>query len=88
MITKKQKADLVKKYGSNSKDTGSAFVQIAILTAEIEDLNRHFANNPKDLHSKRGFLAKISKRRVLLKSLRDNDFETYNKCLLELNLRK
>lgn len=88
MITKEEKAKLVVKYGANKKDTGNTFVQIAILTAEIEDLKKHFAANPKDNHSRRGFLAKISKRRVLLQHLKSNDLETYNKVLAELNLRK
>ncbi|MEA4115275.1 30S ribosomal protein S15 [Mycoplasma sp. 744] len=88
MITKEQKQELVKKYGANAKDTGNTFVQIAILTAEIEDLKPHFTNNPKDFHSKRGFLAKINKRRVLLQHLKHTNFETYQKALSELNLRK
>ncbi|QSF13939.1 30S ribosomal protein S15 [Mycoplasma sp. Mirounga ES2805-ORL] len=88
MITKLQKAELVKKYGKDSKDTGNTFVQIAILTAEIEDLKNHFNVNPKDKHSRRGFMAKITKRRVLLQQLKENDFETYTKALAELNLRK
>ncbi|WP_027120779.1 30S ribosomal protein S15 [Mycoplasmopsis lipofaciens] len=88
MITKDQKAKIVAKYGKNKNDTGNTFVQIAILTAEIEDLKPHFQNNPKDNHSRRGFLAKISQRRVLLKHLKENDFETYTKALSELNLRK
>lgn len=88
MITKQQKLELVSKYGKNSKDTGSSFVQIAILTAEIEDLKKHFANNPKDNHSRRGFLAKISKRRVLLANLKKDNFDLYSKALVELNLRK
>ncbi|KUH47267.1 30S ribosomal protein S15 [Mycoplasmopsis meleagridis] len=88
MISKLQKAELVTKYGKNSKDTGNAFVQIAILTAEIEGLKKHFAQNPKDNHSKRGFVAKINQRRVLLQHLKKTDFVTYQKALAELNLRK
>ncbi|WP_029512656.1 30S ribosomal protein S15 [Mycoplasmopsis iners] len=88
MITKTQKAQLVAKYGKNAKDTGNTFVQIAILTAEIEDLKPHFQNNPKDNHSRRGFLAKITKRRLLLQHLKNTDFDTYQRALAELNLRK
>ncbi|EGV00209.1 30S ribosomal protein S15 [Mycoplasmopsis columbina] len=88
MITKTQKAELVAKYGKNPKDTGNTLVQVAILTAEIEDLKPHFKNNPKDKHSRRGFLAKINQRRVLLQHLKETDFETYQKALAELNLRK
>ncbi|EFF41351.1 30S ribosomal protein S15 [Mycoplasmopsis alligatoris] len=88
MVTKDQKAALVKKYGANAKDTGSTFVQIAILTEEIEALKPHFSNNPKDNHSRRGFMAKISKRRVLLQHLKKTDLDAYNKCLAELGIRK
>ncbi|WP_406617154.1 30S ribosomal protein S15 [Mycoplasmopsis adleri] len=88
MITKEQKAQLVSKYGKNKKDTGNIFVQIAILTAEIEDLKPHFQNNPKDNHSRRGFLAKITKRRLLLQHLKEEDFNLYNKVITELNIRK
>ncbi|QQH54667.1 30S ribosomal protein S15 [Mycoplasmopsis bovis] len=68
MISKEQKAQIVAKYGANKKDTGNIFVQIAILTAEIEDLKPHFLANPKDNHSKNLwiYIAKITKRRILL----------------------
>ncbi|WP_029905503.1 30S ribosomal protein S15 [Mycoplasmopsis opalescens] len=88
MISKAQKAEIVKKYGANAKDTGNIFVQIAILTAEIEDLKPHFQKNPKDNHSRRGFLAKISKRRSYLAHLKQENYELYTKALSELNLRK
>lgn len=88
MISKEQKAKLVSKYGKNAKDTGNIFVQIAILTAEIEDLKPHFEKNPKDNHSRRGFIAKINQRRVLLEHLKDTDLQTYNKTLSELKIRK
>lgn len=61
MITKEQKAQIVAKYGANKKDTGNIFVQIAILTAEIEDLKPHFLANPKDNHSRRVLLQKLQK---------------------------
>ncbi|QIW62584.1 30S ribosomal protein S15 [Mycoplasmopsis gallinacea] len=88
MVSKARKAELVAKYGKNAKDTGNAFVQIAILTEDIESLKSHFAVNPKDFHSRRGFLAKISQRKVLLKHLKETNLEEYNKCLEALNLRK
>ncbi|VEU78270.1 30S ribosomal protein S15 [Mycoplasmopsis columbinasalis] len=88
MITKADKAKLVAKFGKNAKDTGNTLVQVAILTAEIEDLKPHFQKNPKDNHSKRGFLAKINRRRVLLQHLKSEDFDAYQKALSELNLRK
>ncbi|WP_027334653.1 30S ribosomal protein S15 [Mycoplasmopsis felifaucium] len=88
MITKEQKAQLVSQFGKDKKDTGNIVVQIAILTAEIEDLKPHFQNNPKDNHSRRGFLAKITKRRLLLQHLKSENFELYNKVISDLNIRK
>ncbi|UUD36414.1 30S ribosomal protein S15 [Mycoplasmopsis citelli] len=88
MVTKEKKAELVAKYGKNPKDTGNAFVQIAILTEDIELLKPHFQNNPKDNHSKRGFLAKIAKRKVLLQHLKKTNPAEYLKCLEELKIRK
>lgn len=84
----KKKKLLVKKYGKNEKDTGNAFVQIALLTHDIEKLKPHFQANPKDFHSRRGFLAKITQRKTLLAYLKKNDPETYLKCLEEFKLRK
>ncbi|RIV16456.1 30S ribosomal protein S15 [Mycoplasmopsis gallopavonis] len=88
MVSKERKAELVKKYGKNAKDTGNAVVQIAILTEDIEALKPHFAKNPKDNHSRRGFLAKIAQRKVLLKHLKETDFDAYAKALEDLNIRK
>lgn len=88
MVSKEKKAELVLKYGKNAKDTGSTFVQIAILTEDIEKLKPHFLANTKDNHSRRGFMAKISKRRLLLQHLKKTNADEYAKCLQELNLRK
>ncbi|QCZ36756.1 30S ribosomal protein S15 [Mycoplasma nasistruthionis] len=88
MVNKARKAELVAKYGKNAKDTGAAEVQIAILTEDIESLKPHFKNNPKDNHSRRGFLAKISQRKTLLRNLKENNFEAYSKLIDELNIRK
>ncbi|WLP85419.1 30S ribosomal protein S15 [Mycoplasma seminis] len=88
MVSKERKAELTKQFGKNAKDTGNTSVQIAILTEDIESLKPHFLKNPKDNHSKRGFLAKIAQRKVLLKHLRENDFEEYSKVIEALNIRK
>ncbi|MFV8418026.1 MULTISPECIES: 30S ribosomal protein S15 [Mycoplasma] len=88
MVSKERKAELVKQFGKNAKDTGNTAVQIAILTEDIELLKPHFLNNPKDNHSRRGFLAKISQRKVLLKHLKENDFDEYSKVIEALNIRK
>ncbi|QGZ97724.1 30S ribosomal protein S15 [Mycoplasma sp. NEAQ87857] len=88
MVSKNRKAELIKQFGKNEKDTGNAVVQIAILTEHIESLKEHFKNNPKDNHSRRGFLAKISQRKVLLKHLKESDFNAYSQCIEALNIRK
>ncbi|MFV8470402.1 30S ribosomal protein S15 [Mycoplasma sp. AA7A] len=88
MVSKERKAELVKQFGKNAKDTGNTAVQIAILTEDIELLKPHFLNNPKDNHSRRGFLAKIAQRKVLLKHLKENDFDEYSKVIEALNIRK
>ncbi|MFV8414395.1 30S ribosomal protein S15 [Mycoplasma sp. Z707] len=88
MVSKERKAELVKQFGKNAKDTGNTAVQIAILTEDIELLKPHFLNNPKDNHSRKGFLAKISQRKVLLKHLKENDFDEYSKVIEALNIRK
>ncbi|MFV8469646.1 30S ribosomal protein S15 [Mycoplasma sp. Sp48II] len=88
MVSKERKAELVKQFGKNAKDTGNTAVQIAILTEDIELLKPHFLNNPKDNHSRRGFLAKISQRKALLKHLKENDFDEYSKVIEALNIRK
>ncbi|MGZ9755915.1 30S ribosomal protein S15 [Mycoplasma sp. 394] len=88
MVSKARKAELIKKFGKNAKDTGNASVQIAILTEDIESLKPHFLKNPKDNHSRRGFLAKISQRKVLLKHLKENDFNEYKKITEALKIRK
>ncbi|ATO31061.1 30S ribosomal protein S15 [Mycoplasmopsis bovirhinis] len=88
MVSKAKKAELVKKFGKNNKDTGNVLVQIAILTEDIELLKPHFSKNPKDNHSRRGFLAKIAQRKVLLKHLKEANLEEYNKITSALNIRK
>ena len=64
MITKEQKQEIVAKYGKDANDTGSTEVQIALLTARINDLNGHFKANPKDHHSNRGLLKMVGQRRI------------------------
>ena len=69
-VTKEQKAKLVKEFGKNDKDSGATEVQIAVLTAEINDLTEHLKVHTHDYHSKRGLLMKVGKRRSLLDYLR------------------
>ena len=88
MITKEQKAEITAKYGNGSNDTGSPEVQIAILTARINDLNEHFKNHPNDFHSRRGLLKMVGQRRNLLAYLKSKDIERYRKLIEALGLRK
>lgn len=88
MITKEQKADIVKKYGKNENDTGSTEVQIALLTARINDLNNHFQVHKKDHHSRRGLLKLVGQRRGLLDYLKRKDINKYRELLADLNLRR
>ncbi len=88
MITKEKKAELAAKFGKGANDTGCPEVQIAILTARINDLNVHFASHPNDHHSRRGLLKMVGQRRNLLGYLKDKDIERYRAIISELGLRK
>ena len=87
-VTKERKAELVKKFGNNAKDSGNTKVQIAILTDEINDLTEHLKVHIHDFHSKRGLLMKVGKRRSLLDYLKANDVIAYRELIKELNIRK
>ena len=83
MLTKQEKQAIMKEYATKEGDTGSPEVQIAVLTADINKLNGHFKQHPKDKHSNRGLLKKIGRRRDLLKYLKNKDIERYASfCLL------
>ncbi|WP_127942697.1 MULTISPECIES: 30S ribosomal protein S15 [unclassified Mycoplasma] len=88
MVTKVAKADLVKKFGQRADNTGAPAVQIALLTSQIESLKEHFKTNPKDIHSKRGFLAKIEQRKKMLAYLKRTDLNLYQSTIKQLSLRK
>ena len=87
-ISKERKAELIKQFGKNEKDTGATEVQIAILTEEINALTEHLKNNKQDKHSKRGLLMKVGKRRSLLDYLIKNDVKRYRAIVSKLGLRK
>lgn len=88
MISKEMKEQIVKDYGRTPGDTGSPEVQVAILTARINDLTDHFKANPKDHHSRRGLLKMVGQRRNLLAYLKDKDLERYRTLIARLGLRK
>ena len=87
-VTKEQKEKIIKEFRINDKDCGSAQVQIAILTSEINDLTDHLKTHIHDYHSKRGLLMKVGKRRKLLAYLKENDVVAYRDVIKRLNLRK
>ncbi len=87
-LSKEVKEAIVKKYARNEKDTGSAEVQIAILTEEINNLTEHLKEHPYDYHSRRGLLKKVGQRRSLLNYLVKKDVTRYRKIVSDLKLRK
>ncbi len=87
MLTTKEKEKIIKKFKLHEQDTGSVQVQIALLTAEIEKLLAHLKRHPKDLHSKRGLIKMVAKRRKLLKYLQRENEKEYQKLIKKLGLK-
>jgi small subunit ribosomal protein S15 len=81
------KKAVMAKHGLHASDTGSARVQIAMLTERINSLTDHFRDHPKDHHGRRGLLQMVGQRRRLLTYLKRNDLETYRALISELGLR-
>ena len=88
MIAKEKKQAIIAEYGRSEGDTGSPEVQVAILTARINELTDHFKANPKDHHSRRGLLKMVGQRRNLLNYLKEKDLERYRTLISRLGLRK
>ncbi len=87
-ITKLRKQEVIQKHKIHDKDTGSSFVQIAVLTERINNLGPHFKSHLKDNHSRRGLLKLVSQRRKLLDFIKREDEKAYYKLIDELDLRK
>jgi small subunit ribosomal protein S15 len=87
-LTSEGKLDIVRKFGRDEKDTGSAEVQIALLTSRINELTEHLRFHKKDHHSRRGLLSLVGRRRRLLDYLARTDLESYRKLIAELGLRR
>lgn len=87
-LSKEVKSEIVKRFAQNEKDTGSAEVQIAILTEEIKTLTEHLKEHKHDYHSRRGLLKKVGQRRSLLNYLLKTDVTRYRKIVKDLGLRK
>ena len=88
MISKEKKTAIMEEYARTPGDTGSPEVQVAVLTARIQELTEHLKENPKDFHSRRGMLKMIGKRRNLLAYLKDIDIERYRSLIERFGLRK
>lgn len=88
MISKEQKTQIMAEYARSEGDTGSPEVQIALLTARINDLTDHFKTNPKDHHSRRGLLKMVGQRRGLLAYLKKSEIARYRTLIERLGLRK
>ena len=88
MISKEKKQAIIKEYARTEGDTGSPEVQVAVLTARIQELTEHMKKNPKDFHSNRGLLKLVGQRRGLLAYLKKTDIERYRALIEKLGLRK
>ena len=87
-LTKAEKASIIKEFARDEKDTGSAEVQIAILTKEINDLTEHLKVHIHDYHSRRGLLKKVGQRRSMLQYLAKKDVTRYREVIKKVGLRK
>ncbi len=87
-LSKERKAEIVKQYGKNEKDTGSIEVQVALLTEQIRALTEHLKKNHKDAASKRGLMILVGQRRSLLDYLARTDRDGYLRLIVSLGIRK
>ena len=88
VIVKEAKKKLIEDFKINSRDTGSAEVQVALLTERINSLGGHFKSHKKDVNSRRGLLCLVGRRRRLLNYLKEKDVKKYEELLDRLKLRK
>ncbi len=87
-VSKERRQEVVKENRTNERDTGSAEVQVGILTERINDLAKHFGQHKKDHHSRRGLMLMVSRRNRLLKYLRNKNYDEYKTLIDRLKLRK
>jgi len=88
MLTTRKKLNIIKEIQVHETDTGSAPVQVGLLSRQIDELAGHLKKHPKDNHSRRGLLKMVNKRRKLLKYLEKNDERSYTKTIKKLGLKK
>lgn len=84
MLTTRKKQNIIKEFQLHETDTGSAEVQIGVLTRQIDELTSHLKKNPKDNHSRRGLLKMVSKRRKLLSYLKETNERKYNQIVKKI----
>ena len=87
-LSGEQRADIMKTHAKHANDTGSASVQVALITARLNDLQQHFESHPKDHHSRRGLLKMVGQRRRLLDYVKQMDVQAYRGLIQELGIRK
>jgi small subunit ribosomal protein S15 len=87
-LTRERKQELIDRFGRSDGDTGSAEVQVALLTERINDLTQHLRSHGKDHHSRRGLLMMVGRRRRLLRYLEHSDVERYRRLVADLGLRR
>ena len=87
-VTKTQKEQILKKFGRTDLDTGSPEVQVALLTASINEMTTHFTTHKKDNHGRRGLVKAVNQRRKLLDYLKRTDTKKYDTLIKELDIRK
>jgi small subunit ribosomal protein S15 len=83
-----RKLEIIRQYGRDEKDTGSTAVQVALLTARIEELSQHLRTHTKDHHSRRGLLKMVGQRKRLLGYLERTDYDGYKELIASLGLRR
>ena len=87
-LTQEKKQELVERFGRSDNDTGSAEVQVALLTERINGLTEHLREHKKDHHSRRGLLMLVGQRRRLLRYLQNSDLDRYRQVVADLGLRR
>ena len=86
-INLKNKQEIISKYGKNQNDSGSAEVQVALLTEKITELTEHLKSNPKDFQGRRVLLMMVGKRKRFLAYIKDRNLDEYRELIKELNIR-
>jgi len=87
-LSSKEKSKIIEKHRAHEKDTGSAVVQVAVLTEEISRLTDHLKTHPKDYHSRRGLLSMVARRKKFLDYLKENNTRKYRELIKKLGLKR